>query len=173
MGGSVDSDQRQQLEVFLNSLRDVPWFAPAGDPSPTHHVAEDAVVAWDDWTNEMMAVWPVRSERLETAARDAIGDPAIDDVFNRVADALEPQVRSGVKAYFARRPNTTQNTNCDADRGLWREILERVLRDLSWAAIETILDRPEFYCSLIAVYREGRWPCAWKGRYPVGQFVVL
>jgi len=169
----VDAERERQLGTFLSALQDVPWFAHAGAPSTTHHVAADAVVAWDDWTWEMVAVWPVRSEQLEAAARAAIGDPAIDDVFRRVAEALEPQVHAGLNAYFARRPNTTENTDCGADTGLRLDIIDRVLRDISWAAIETLLDRPEFYASLIPVYREGRWPASWKGRYPDGQFVVL
>ena len=169
----MDIERDQRFKAFLSSLHDVPWFSHAGAPSPTHHVAADAVVAWDDWSPEMMAVWPVRSKRLEAAAREAMGDPAIDDVFNRVEEALEPQVRAGVKAYFARRPNTTGNTDCGADSGLWPDIIDRVLQDVSWAAIETLLDQPEFYVSLVDVYRDGRWPCSWKGRYPAGRFVVL
>lgn len=169
----MDAEREQRLDTFLKSLDGVPWFSSAGTPSRTHHVAADAVVAWDDWNGEMMAIWPVRSERLEAMARETIGDPAIDHVFTRVADAVESQVRDGVRAYFARRPNSTENTDCGADSGLWPDIIDRVLRDVSWAAVETLLDQPEFYVSLVAVYREGRWPCSWKGRYPTGTFVVL
>ena len=169
----MDGERQRQLDTFVKSLADVPWFSQAGAPSATHHVAADAVVAWDDWSDQMMTVWPVRSEALEAAARETIGDPAIDEVFNRIADALDEPVRSAVRAYFSRRPNTTENTDCGADLGLSSEIVDRVLRDLSWAAVEVLLDQPEFYVSLIAVYREGRWPCAWEGRFPTGRLVVL
>ena len=165
--------REDRLETFLRSLEGVPWFSRAGAPSTTHHVVADAVVGWDDWSSEMMAVWRVRSERLEADARETIGDPSIEHIFSRVEAVLEPQVRAGVKAYFARRPNTTENTDCGADSGLWPDLIDRVLRDMSWAAVETLLDQPEFYVSLIAVYRQGRWPCSWMGRYPTGTFVVL
>ena len=44
---------------------------------------------------------------------------------------------------------------------------------MSWAAVETVLEQPDFFLSLVPVYQEGRWPCSWKGRYPCGRFVVL
>jgi hypothetical protein len=166
-------DLAQRLDTFLASLDNVPWFSSAGATSTTYHVVDDAVVGWDDWSAAMMATWPIKSEQLEAAAQAAIGDAAIDHIFNRVAEVLEPKVRAGLRAYFARRPNTTDNTDCGADAGLWPDMLDRVLRDVSWAAVEVLLDRPEFYISLIEVYREGRWPCSWKGTYPTGTFVVL
>ena len=165
--------QEQRLAAFLISLAAVPWFANAGVPSDKYHVVADAVIGWDDWTHQMVAVWVARIERLEAQARDAIGNPAIDEVFTRVHDAIEVDVRTALKAYFARRPNRTENTDCGADAALWREILDFVLRDMSWAAVETVLDRPDFFVSLLAVHNDGRWPCAWEGSYPHGRFVVL
>jgi hypothetical protein len=78
-----------------------------------------------------------------------------------------------VKAYFARRPDETENTEVGADLGLWPDIVDRVLRDMSWAAIETALGEPDFFVSLVPIYKEGRWPCSWEGQHPKGRFVVL
>jgi hypothetical protein len=83
------------------------------------------------------------------------------------------QYVNGVRAYFARRPDETENTAIDVDRGLCPEIVGFVLRDTSWAAVETVLGQPDFFVALLRVYQEGRWPCSWKGRYPDGRFVVL
>ena len=164
----------RRLDRFLQSLARVPWFSNAGHPDPRYHVVADAVVAWDNWSAEMMAVWTARSERLERIAQNRIGDPAITIIFDRVYEAIEPQVRSGVRAYFARRPaDLNANTRCGADSGLWPDIVDRVHRDLSWAAVESVLEQPEFYTTLMPVYQEGRWPCSWLGRHPRGRFVVL
>jgi hypothetical protein len=109
-------DQERRLDTFLQSLSDVAWFANAGRPSTKYHVATDAVVAWDDWNAAMLAVWLPRSERLESLAIRAIGDPAIENIFRRVDSAIEPSVHAAVRAYFARRPDTTENTECGADK---------------------------------------------------------
>ena len=169
----IDVDQARRLETFLQSLSDVAWFANAGHPSTKYHVAADAVVAWDDWNEAMLSVWLPRSERLEALAIGAVGDPAIDSIFRRVDNAIERSVQAAVRAYFARRPDTTENTECGADYALRPEIVGFVLRDVSWAAVETTLGHPGFFVSLMPVQWEGRWPCAWEGRYPDGRFVVL
>ena len=164
----------RRLDLFLESLTRVPWFANAGRPDPNYHVVPDAVVAWDDWSAEMVAVWTTRSERLEVLAQNRIGDPAITTIFDRVYEAVEPRIRTGVREYFARRPqDLNANTRCGADSGLWPDIVDRVHRDMSWAAVESVLEQPDFYLSLVPVYQEGRWPCSWKGSYPRGRFVVL
>jgi hypothetical protein len=72
-----------------------------------------------------------------------------------------------------RRPDTTENTEGGADLALRSEIVGAVVRDMSWAAIETALGQPGFFVSLVPVHRDGRWPCAWEGQYPEGRFVVL
>ena len=92
----------------------------------------------------MLAVWLPRSERLEAVAVRALGDPAIESILARVATAIEPSVRAGVRTYFGPE-----------------------------AGVETALGQPQFFVSLVQVHREGRWPCAWEGRYPEGRFVVL
>jgi hypothetical protein len=170
---TVTAEQEQQLESFLQSLTTVPWFADAGRPSTKYQIVADAVVGWDDWNAAMMAVWPPRSMRLEETATRLIGDAAIEGIFSRVDEAIGPAVEAGLRAYFARRPDNTENTECGADLGLRSEIVDSVVRDVSWAAVETALGQPDFFVSLIEVYQEGHWPCAWDGRYPRGTFVVL
>ena len=168
----MTADQEQRLTDHVKSLASMPWFASAGMPSDRYRVAADAVVAWDDWSPQMVAVWVPSSERLEALAQGAIGDAAIDDIFKRIDAAIVPALEAGVRAYFARRPET-RNTEAGADLGLRTEIVDVVIRDMSWAAIEAILEQREFYTSLMPVYGEGRWPCSWDGQYPRGRFVVL
>ncbi len=132
----TDVERDQRVEAFLQSLSSVPWFASAGRPSTTYHVVADAVVGWDDWNAAMLAVWLPRSERLEAIAVRAIGDAAIERIFARVESAVEPSAHAALRAYFARRPDDTENTDCGADLALRPEIVGFVLRDMSWAAVE-------------------------------------
>lgn len=169
----MNPKQSQVLQAFLKDLEGVEWFSRAGEPSDTAVVASDAVVCWDDWNREMLAVWLPKTKALEQAARKEVGDSAIDEIFSAVSIAIDLSVRQGLEAYFNRRPANSGNTKTNADRGLWPEILDTVKRDISWAAIETIIDQRGFFTELLAVYRAGRWPCAWSGEYPDGQLVVL
>jgi hypothetical protein len=161
------------LKTFLHSLEGLPWFSASGQRSVKYHVVPDAVVAWDDWNAPMLAVWLPRSEALEEHARSVIGDRSIEEVFTLTSERIGRPVQDGLREYFARRPEDTPNTECGADLGLRQEIADTVVRDLAWAAVETVLNRPAFFTSLVGVYREGRWPCSWEGEYPAGRFVVL
>jgi len=169
----MEDEEVGRLETFLDSLDGVPWFSAAGQPSAIYNVVADVVVGWDDWNAPMLGVWLPRSEALEALARDVIGDAAIETIFTRVSERIGQPVQEGLRAYFARRPEATPNTKCGADLGLRSEIVDTVLRDLSWGAVETVLGQPGFFVSLLDVYREGRWPCSWEGEYPEGRFVVL
>jgi glycine/D-amino acid oxidase-like deaminating enzyme len=56
---------------------------------------------------------------------------------------------------------------------IWPEIVDTVKRDISWSAIEAIIGEEGFFTEILATYRAGRWPCAWCGKCPEGQLVVL
>ena len=44
---------------------------------------------------------------------------------------------------------------------------------MAWACVEKVLDMPGFFTMLAEIYKEGYFPCPWKGNYPSGQAVVL
>ncbi len=169
----LSPDARRILAAFLKSVEDVPWFAQAGKPNDTYVVVPDAVVAWDKWNDRMLKTWLLESTPLEQIAKLFIGDAAIDEVFKRVSQSVQWPIRKGLDDYFGSRPETTPNTECGADLGLWPEILEFVERDVAWAAVETILAKDGFFNRVLEVHREGRWPCSWDGSYPNGRFAVL
>jgi len=166
-------EQHDSLNRFVASLADIKWFAHAGESHDVAEVVPDVVVGWDDWNAQMLAVWKPNSEALERRARKSIGDSAIDEIFNAVSVAIYENARDGMHDYFDRRPTDSPNTETDADLGLWPELLQTIKRDVSWAAVETVLGHRGLFTELLAHYRGGRWPCAWQGDYPSGKIVVL
>ena len=162
------SDERERLREFLRPLPAVPWLSRAGDSFPDGVVVTSITEGWDDWNDEMMAVWRSRSEELESTALQAIGDQGIDEVFAEAANVTGPPIEMALRWYLDHR-----QTISDSDRGLWPDVLETMKRDVAWAAIENVLGRVGFFTSLMAYYRNGRWPCSWEGKYPEGRIVVL
>ena len=161
------------LANFIQSLTDIRWFVAAGSPIESAVVAADAASGYDAFDSTNSELWREQTLLLETLALESIGDEAISESFERVSSALNAKVRAGLEAYFARRPDVNANTNSGADYGLWPEILEASLRDVSWAAVEFRMGRGGFFSEVLEYYRAGRWPCGWVGKYPEGRPVVL
>ena len=169
MGSAVE----QRLNVFLSTLDGIPWLAHAGEPLENAVVVPDVATGWDGWNGEMIDTWNPRSRALEKLAQKLIGDVEIDLIFSRVSAELDQPVWKGLRDYFDRRPNTNENTACGADLSLRPELHETIKRDLSWAAVEYVIQAQSFFTSLVVYYRAGRWPCSWQGQYPIGQIVLL
>jgi hypothetical protein len=87
-----------------------------------------------------------------------LGEDGLNAVFESVANATNARLAEAMERYFATRSTDETNT----DRGLWPEWLDALKRDLCWAAVEAVLDRPDFFAHLLRYYRAGRWPCAWQ-----------
>jgi hypothetical protein len=106
----------------------------------------------------MLAVWTPEINRLEKFAVAEIGEPGIDAVFEAVSSHIESPLMSAMERYFDKRSTDKSN----ADHGLWPQWLDAIKRDLCWAAVEAVLNRPGFFTALLCYYRAGRWPCAWE-----------
>lgn len=166
--------QPDPLVLLLAELKSVRWLAHAGEPFPGGILVPDVATAFDDWSKSTFTTWSCRTHALERRARKQLGEPAIDHVFRRISIALDKPLRAALKKYFDRRPNgLNANTECNADLGLWPELLETMKRDIAWAAVERLLGTPDFFSALLAFYRAGRWPCSWRGKYPKGKVAVL
>jgi hypothetical protein len=152
---SMKSEHLQTLQSFLESLEGIKWFSNAGEPSSNAIVASDAVECWDDWNQEMLAVWLPRTQALEQMARAELGDPAIDEVFSAVSAAIDQGVRQGLETYFQRRPANSDNARTGADLGLWSEIVATVKRDVSCAPVEAIIGENGFFTEILNTYRIG------------------
>ena len=161
------------LTNLIDRYKDIAWFSLAGTPHSEYVVVNDAVEAFDKPELKMFELWNSKSRELEEQAYTVIGDSEIEQIFTKVAAEIGKQVQTGMQRYFDRREIKTENMEMNADLGLWPEILDVVLRDLAWAAVEAVIEKPGFFSKLITVYSAGRWPCGWQGEYPVGRLVVL
>jgi hypothetical protein len=170
---SMRADLSAGLARFVPSIEQVAWLTRLGEPHPTALVVPDVAAGWDEWNEAMLATWRPHSIELEHRARTAIGDDGIDTVFSTVSATIHHPLRTAVHAWFDRRPNINDNTATNTDLGLWPELLETIERDVAWAGVEEVLATRGFFSRLLALYAEGRWPCAWQGDYPAGRPVVL
>jgi hypothetical protein len=164
---SVPKTSESRLREFLRSIENVDWLGSATEPSPDVVVCSDFTDAWDVWRRA--DVWAGQTHSLERRARESIGEKSIDDVFEVVSEYIRESVWQGIGRYLeahVRQGNIS-------DEGLSYDVLEDIKRDVSWAAIEALLDEQSFFHRLLAWYRQGRWPCGWNGDFPAGSLVVL
>jgi hypothetical protein len=136
---------RTALATFIASLADVPWLAHAGDRDDAAIVADDLVDAWDGWNSEMMKVWSPQTHALERVAVDELGEDGVRAVFESVAHATGDRLVEAIEHFY----DTRSADETGADRGMWREWLDALQRDLAWAAVEAVLDRPGFFTELL------------------------
>ena len=103
---------------------------------------------------------------MEDTAEEKIGDDAIDEIFEVVSDAIGDTVWKKFEEYIVR-----QHVRDDLE--VCYELFDKMRRDMAWACVEKVLDMPGFFTMLAEIYKEGYFPCSWKGNYPSGQAVVL
>ena len=111
-------------------------------------------------------VWESQIYPLEDTAEEKIGDDAIDEIFEVVSDAIGDTVWKKFEEYIVR-----QHVRDDLE--IRYELFDKMRRDMAWACMEKVLDMPGFFTMLAEIYKEGYFPCSWKGNYPSGQAVVL
>ena len=160
-------------QLFISECGAIDWFARSGSPNTQFDLVPDAVVPFDNEKYQSHELWRAQTEDLEKRALKAIADEEIDSIFSTTTGHLSGAVASGLEAYFQRREVRTENMEIGADRGLWPEIQDTVLRDLCWAHVEYAIESPGFFRGLLPVYKMGYWPCGWVGEYPEGRFAVL
>ncbi len=106
----------------------------------------------------MLKLWAPQTRALEAIAVEELGEDGVDSIFDTVSRELDAPLCLAMETYF----DTRSTDKLNADRGLWPEWLDSMKRDLCWAAIESVLDRPGLFTNLLPYYRAGRWPCAWE-----------
>ena len=108
-------------------------------------------------------------ERSHASGVDMVaphGDDAIDEIFEKITAVLGDTLWDKWSGFIERQ-------DLYEEAGLENEMLDMVIRDLSWAFIEQTLEKNDFFTYLLNIYREGYFPCAWDGGYPSGKPVVL
>lgn len=151
-------DKQDSLTKFIASLTDVCWLARLGEHDEMAIVSDNLVDAWDNWNSQMLAVWTPKTHSLEQVAVAELGEAGVDAIFEALSSAIDAPLRAAIARYF----DICSTDDTGTDRGLWPEWLDSMKRDLSWAAVETVVRRPGFFTGLLKFYRAGRWPVAWE-----------
>lgn len=152
--------------AFLKEIRSINWFEKSGIPNEKYHMVFSLYEACDTWGKQYMDVWEPRICALEAAASEKIGDDAVDEAFDAVSAAIGDVVWEKFGGYIERQ-------HLGEETAVSFELFDMIKRDMAWAYVEKLLDMPGFFTMLTDIYRQGYFPCSWKGEYPSGQAVVL
>ncbi len=156
----------KMIDEFIRSLSDIDWFSECGKQNSDYRVIYSVFEAYDDWNDKYLRVWEPKISLLEKEAQQKLGDDAIDEIFEKITAALGDTLWDKWSGFIERQ-------DLYEEAGLENEMLDMVIRDLSWAFIEQTLEKNDFFTYLLNIYREGYFPCAWDGGYPSGKPVVL
>ncbi|OUO93470.1 hypothetical protein [Cloacibacillus sp. An23] len=154
------------IDEFLLEIKQIDWFGHEKDHNGEYHMIFSVFEAYDVWNSQMLKTWEPHILSLESTATERIGDAQIDEVFSRVSSGIGDAVWKKWCDFITKR-------HLEDEAGLENEMLDMVKRDMSWACIEKILNAPGFFCALLEIYKNGYFPCAWIGDYPLGKAVVL
>ncbi len=153
-------------DEFLQEVRLINWFEHRKKSAAEYHVIHSIFEAYDVWNQQMLITWEPHILSLENAAVKQIGDAQIDKIFSAVSSEIEDIIWEKWSDFITR-------WHLEAEAGLENEMLDMVKRDTAWACIERILNVQGFFTTLLRIYKDGYFPCAWMGVYPSGQAVVL
>ena len=154
------------IDEFLQEVRLINWFEQSKEAENKYHVIHSIFEAYDDWNAQMLKTWEPHTFSLERTAIKQIGDAQIDKVFSTVSSEIGD-------AIWKKWEDFTERWHLEEESGLENEMLDMVKRDVSWACIERMLNVQGFFSTLLEIYKDGYFPCAWIGTYPNGQAVVL
>lgn len=115
--------------------------------------------AWSQDLNEVDTVW----ENVKTLETGNIAEKIYDlDLATQQDDLYE---------YFGDYENYSENF-LPFD---YVDIHEEIEGDLTMCALNRLVNGKtnNFYEKVFEIYKEGGWPCGWKGTYPKGEFIVF
>ncbi len=157
----------EKINAFLSEIKTINWFERCGVPNEKYHMVFSLYDANDGiWGMRYHDVWEQNIVPLEDNATDEIGDDAIDDAFETISEALGDDIWKKFGDYVERCHLGNELAVAD-------ERFDAVMRDIAWACIEYLTDKPGFFTMLMEIYKEGHFPCSWDGEYPAGRAVVL
>lgn len=159
--------------VTINGLMELPWFSACGEPV---HIPDVMAVK-----NAKEAIKGISSARWENVFLDFRGDFTTDLCLLSIRSQEKPdrQWNPLVDAF--------KEDHLPALEALWQRALEplglwekAVIDDLRFVVVgvavidayKELLETPEFFRRLLAVYRAGHLPCGWKGKKDKGCLLV-
>jgi hypothetical protein len=124
---------------------------------------------WEGWHQQSADFWTSASHSLEAAARDVLGDPQIDQIFERVTTELSQVIWEALGDYLEHHRDDVGVADAIAI-----DLHQDMIRDAAWIVIETVLARPGAFTDALAWYRKGTRLFGWvDGLPPNGRPVVL
>lgn len=157
---------KERVKDFAEHICTIKWFEKCGEAAGEYTVESSIFSAYDDWGDNMLKVWEPHIVELEELSRGILSEGQIDEVFELISECIGDELWLGFCDFFDRN-------NLEEEAGLENEIMDFVKRDMSWACVESLLDKRGFFHNLLKIYEQGRWPCSWDGDYPNGKFVVM
>ncbi len=154
------------IDEFLQEIRQIKWFEHSKKATDEYHVIYSVFETYDDWNEQMLKTWEPHICSLENIAVQKIGNEQIDKIFSIVSLEIG-------NVLWKEWSDFIEKENLEEETGLEDEILDMVKRDVSWACIEKSLNMQGFFSTLLEIYKDGYFPCAWIGDYPNGKAVVL
>ncbi len=149
------------IDEFLQEVRLINWFEHSKKATDEYRVIHSIFEAYDDWNEQMLKTWEPHICSLENIAVKKIGDEQIDKIFSIVSLEIGDMIWKKWSDFIARG-------HLEEESGLENEMLDMVKRDVSWACIEKILNVQGFFGTLLEIYKNGYFLCAWIGNYPNG-----
>lgn len=153
------------IDNFMQEIKSIRWFEH-GNSQSAYHLIFSIFEAYDTWNEQMLNTWEPHIFQLGNMAIEQIGNSQIDEIFSAVSLEIEDVIWEKWCDFIGR-------WHLEKETGLENEMMDMVKRDLSWACIERVLNVQGFFSDLLQVYKNGYFPCAWLGDYPIGQVVVL
>lgn len=154
------------IDEFLQEIGSINWFEHSKKTTNEYHVIHSIFEAYDDWNEKMLKTWEPHICSLENIAVERIGDEQIDNIFSIISSEIGDIIWKEWSDFITR-------WYLESEAGLENEMLDMVKRDISWAYIEKVLNIQGFFSTLLNIYKDGYFPCAWIGDYPNGNAVVL
>ena len=115
-------------------------------------------LAWSQDSSEVDTVWEyVKSQEAESI---------VEQVYNLNLVSQQDELYN----FFSDNENYS-NDFLPFD---YIDINEEVEGDLTMCALNRLVNgkTDNFYEKIFEVYKQGGWPCGWKGRYPIGDMIV-
>lgn len=116
-------------------------------------------LAWSQDSDEVDTVWEyVKSRETESI---------VEKVYN-----LDLVIHQDELYEFFGDPDNYSNDFLPFD---YIDINEEVEGDLTMCALNRLVNgkTENFYEKIFDVYKQGGWPCGWKGTYPIGKVIVF
>jgi len=159
--------------VFLRRLEEIPWFQNCGrePPLPDTYPARNAGEAlkgitstrWKnmilehrgDFTAELCLL-SIRTKGGE----DTRWNPLVQEFKDKHLPTLEPLWQKALEPLGL------------CEKGVLDDVRFDVMAIVTIDAYKEIMETPEFFRRLLAIYEAGRLPCGWKGKKAKGCFLV-